>query len=243
MLRGLGRLAAPLVKDSLSFSQCGEDRIVKWILEVLGIDRPRYLDVGAFDPRRLSNTFLFYALGGSGVLVEPSPSRAARIRRERPRDVCLNAGIGGTARPDAPFYVMRSAPLSTFSREEAERMVAECGEEIVEELRIPLLTPAEVLAEHFDDGIDYLSLDVEGLEQEVLEAFDLDAHRPAVLCVETLSYAIDGSGRKALPLIEHVRSRSYRVHADTFINTIFVDEDRCRGRLVPAREGQGPCSS
>jgi hypothetical protein len=98
-----------------------------------------------------------------------------------------------------------------------------------------VVTPARIVAEHFAERLDFVSLDVEGLELEILRAFDFDACRPAVFCIETISYAIDGSGRKALDLMAFMQSRGYAVHADTYVNTIFVDEERARSLLRPGR--------
>lgn len=244
MLRALRRWSlAPDAKpgsEGMSFSQCGEDRIVRWVLEILRVRQPRYLDIGAHHPRRLNNTYLFYTLGSSGVLVEPNPAFAGLIRRERPRDVCIEAGVGGRPASGVPFYVMRSDTLCTFSEREAQRMVAECREEIREVRSLEVVTPAWIQAEHFADGLNFVSLDVEGLELEILRAFDFDACRPEVFCIETISYAIDGSGHKTDDLIAFMQSRGYAAHADTYLNTIFVDEERARSLLRPARREGRP---
>jgi len=216
----------------MSFSQCGEDRIIKFVLDVLEVREYRYLDVGAYHPRRLSNTYLFYTLGGSGVLVEPNRALASAISEVRPRDVCLNVGLAGQPCASAPFYVMRSDTLSTFSKAEAERMVSECGERIAEVRTLDVLTPEPILSEYFSDGLNLVSLDVEGLEMEILEAFDLHRYRPEVFCIETISYAIDGGGVKSTALAQFMTSHGYRIFADTYINTIFVDQARweCQGK-------------
>jgi len=209
-----------------SFSQCGEDRIIKFILDTLQIREYRYLDIGAHHPRRLSNTYLFYTLGGSGVLIEPNHALASLISEARPRDLCLNVGLAGEPHGSVPFYVMRSDTLSTFSKREAERMVSECGEEIVEVRAVEVRTPGSVLAEHFSDGLNLVSMDVEGLELEILEGFDLRQYRPEVFCIETISYAVDGEGVKSTALAPFMASHGYRIYADTYINTIFVDQAR-----------------
>ncbi len=209
-----------------SFSQCGEDRIIKFILDTLQVQKYRYLDIGAHHPRRLSNTYLFYRLGGSGVLIEPNQALASLISKVRPRDLCLNVGLAGEPHSSVPFYVMRSDTLSTFSKREAERMVSECGEEIVEVRAVEVRTPESVLAEHFSDGLNLVSMDVEGLEMEILEGFDLRQYRPEVFCIETISYAVDGEGVKSTALAPFMASHGYRIYADTYINTIFVDQAR-----------------
>jgi FkbM family methyltransferase len=225
MLHFIEKMKAFFDSES-SFSQSGEDRIVKFLFDVLGIVRYRYLDVGAHHPRRFSNTYLFYTLGGSGVLVEPNPRWAALIARVRPRDRCLNAGLAAQARSGVPFYVMKSDTLCTFSKDEAERMAAECGEEISEVRQLDLVAPQSVLSADFSEGLNLVSLDVEGLELEILEAFDLQRYRPEVFCIETISYATNGRGEKSGDLVEFMTSNGYLVYADTYINTIFVDRSR-----------------
>jgi FkbM family methyltransferase len=212
-----------------SYSQCGEDRIIKFVLDTFQVRQYRYLDIGAHHPRRLSNTYLFYALGGSGVLIEPNRAMAVLNSAERPRDVCLNVGLAGEPRASVPYYVMRSDTLSTFSKQEAGRMVSECGEEIVEVRSVEVRAPASVLSEHFGDGLNLVSIDVEGLEMEILEAFDLRKYRPEVFCIETISYAVDGEGVKSATLAPFMASHGYRIFADTYINTIFVDQSRWEG--------------
>ena len=216
----------PRCDSQLSFSQSGEDRIVKFVFDVLGIHQYRYLDIGAHHPRRINNTYLFYKLGGSGVLVEPNSRWVPLASKLRPRDLCLNVGLAGQALSGVPFYIMKSDTLCTFSKSEAERMVAECGEEISEVKQLDVLAPQTVLSSHFSEGLNLVSLDVEGLELEILETFDLQRYRPEVFCIETISYAIDGNGVKSSALAEFMTASGYMIFADTYINTIFVDRSR-----------------
>ena len=90
-------IAATQPKGEKSFSQAGEDLIVKFTLQFLGIPSITYLDIGANHPVRLNNTYLFYLRGCKGVLVEPNASLCERLRAVRPRDTTLAAGIGVTA--------------------------------------------------------------------------------------------------------------------------------------------------
>src|SRR5258707_7554974 len=110
--KGVGRM---------SYAQCGEDHILAHIFSCLRILKPRYLDIGAHAPVYLSNTYYFHVRGCRGVLVEPDPTLVPELVRRRPRDICLNVGVGAVADPGAPFYVMSSALLNTFFQAAAER--------------------------------------------------------------------------------------------------------------------------
>jgi hypothetical protein len=71
---------------------------------------------------------------------------------------------------------------------------------------------------------DLLSLDVEGLDYEVMTSINLKKHAPKVICVETISYSDSGNGVKATKLINYIKKQGYYLYADTNINSIFVKE-------------------
>lgn len=213
-------------RHKVSFSQCGEDMIAWFLLDLLGIRNVAYVDVGAHDPVRLSNTALLHLLGHRGINVEPDPRLFASFPRARPSDVNLNIGIARTA-GRLPFFRMADAALSTFSEAEARRMQAEEGIAIDECIEVPVRPLGEILSEH-ECRPDFLSVDVEGLDVEVLQSFDLARVRPAVVCVETISFSLAMAGRKNAPLQELMAEAGYLAFADTYINTIFVDEQLFR---------------
>ena len=212
----------------LSYAQQGEDVVLQAVLEHLGIARPRYLDIGAFHPSVSSNTFLLYARGSRGVLVEPNPHMAGLLRRARPEDTVLEVGVSVDGSESADYYVIRERPqLNTFSREQADRYVAESGPQVIEAVvKVPLRTIDSILEEHFGSAPpDLVSIDVEGLDLPMLRSMSFDRFRPAVLCVETLVY---GTKEQREPTLELLRGHGYEVRAGTFVNTIFVDGRRLR---------------
>ncbi len=209
-----------------SYSQCGEDLIVRFLLlEVLGRSEVRYLEIGAYDPWFLSNTALFYRLGFQGVLVEPDAAACVNLRRHRPRDVCVNAGIGNGDAIEADFYVLSARTLSTFSRAEAERQTGG-GHRIERVVKVPLVPINQLLREYFSTPPQLVSIDVEGMDESILRSFDFDQCRPDVLCVETASHSKNRRDwRKNGDIPSLLKEKRYSPYADTFINTIFVNED------------------
>src|SRR5436309_1423360 len=73
----------------LSYSQFGEDIALVTLLRYYGIGRGFYLDVGAYHPVQLSNTYALYQQGWAGITVEPNPGSTNVFRVVRPRDVHL----------------------------------------------------------------------------------------------------------------------------------------------------------
>lgn len=224
--RALGKLSRQGdASGRASYSQCGEDMIVRYIFDALRIPAPTYLDIGAHHPTYLNNTFVFYQSGAQGVNIEPDPSLLAAFNQQRPRDTNLNVGIAEQS-GNLDFYVMSVRTLNTFSAEDAHAAAREGKTRIDEVIKVPVIPINDVLAKHFSDReLDFVSLDVEGLDLQILQSFDFTRWRPKVLCVETITYSEQHKGQK-IPEIERVLlDKGYFVYADTHINTIFVDRN------------------
>lgn len=207
----------------VSYSQCGEDMIGRFIFDALKIAYPTYLDIGAHHPTYLNNTYSFYKSGSRGVNIEPDPDLFSRFLKERSRDTNLNFGVGDSE-GQLTFHVMSARTLNTFSAEEA-RSASEKGRAKIERtLQLPVRPVGEVLSMHFADAApDFLSLDVEGLDLSILKSWDFSRWRPRVACVETVIY---GGGRgegQRDDIATHLQDCGYFAYAHTHVNTLFVD--------------------
>ncbi len=211
---------------NISYSQCGEDLIVKFIFRELGKNIISYLDIGAHHPTYINNTALFYKTGSTGVSIEPDPFLFKRIHDERSNDINLNIGIGGgQASTEADFYILSEKTLNTFSKEEAERCVSYGNKKIEKIVKLPLLPINEIMKKYFNPAPDFISLDVEGYDIVILKSFDFEKFRPKVWCIETLTYTEDKTEQKIQETVDFMISQGYFIYADTYINTIFVDKE------------------
>ncbi len=215
--------------DRVSHAQCGEDLLIQYVFNALGNSRISYLDIGAHHPSYLSNTYYFYLKGHRGVCIEPDATLVPAFAKERPGDRLLNIGIAPTE-GIADFYVMSTPTLNTFSREEAERFASYGKQKIERVVPVRIRHINAVMAEEFGGAPNLLSLDVEGLDLPILLSLDFEHHAPDVVCVETLTYTEDRSERKITEIIEFMESRGYFVYADTYVNSIFVRQDKWRAR-------------
>ncbi len=206
-----------------SFSQTGEDRILHFLFQSIGIKNPTYLDIGANHPVNGNNSYFFYQRGSKGVCVEPDPALAAQINQVRERDICLNVGIGFTEIAAADFYIFPKpyTGWNTFSKNEAEYRKANWHpyEKII---KMPLQNINDILEQNFKSTPDFISIDVEGLDFDILKSLDFDKHQPKVLLVETLHYGENNKPEKLTYIIDFVCSKGYSVYADTYVNTIFL---------------------
>ena len=214
--------ALPEEGASESFAQSGEDLIVVFMFRYLGIRDITYLDVGAFHPTNMSNTYLLYKMGYRGVLVEPNVTMCEQLRAVRPKDKTLAAGIGVTPAREADYYVMTDPSWNTFSKKEAEHEAEVTNGQISirEVIKMPLLSINDVMAEHFKAAPTFLSVDTESLDLAILKTIDFKRFRPKVICAETV---ICGTKRTIPEIPAFMATQGYVVRGETFVNTIFVD--------------------
>lgn len=153
-----------------------------------------YIDVGANDPVLYSVTKHFYDLGWNGINVEPSAHYYNKLVAARPRDVNVNVAVSSTPGTlTLHEYPPELGGLSTLSEEDAARHAA--GGLQGTPRAVPVMTLAELCAAHAPDTIDFLSVDVEGHEREVLLGADWQRWRPRIVVVEATEPAgMDAAG-------------------------------------------------
>ncbi len=166
-----------------SFSQNGEDVIIDKLLK--GKKSGFYVDVGAYDPERFSNTKRFYLKGWKGVNIEPNPDNIYKFYKARKRDVNLNVGIG-TKEKSFNFYKMFPSTLSTFSKHKAEEYQEE-GFALDSISRIRMTSLSKVFRKYEVKTIDFMSIDTEGYDLDVLKSNDWIKFRPKIVIVETVN--------------------------------------------------------
>ena len=217
-------------KRKISYSQCGEDIIVDFIFNSLKIENIRYLDLGACYPIHLNNTYLFYANGHSGVVVEPNPIIFPELKKIRKRDTCLNVGVGVKKKNKANFYLMTEDSLGTFSKNKAEKYNSYGFQKIEEVIQIPLIPVNDIISDNLHSYPNYISLDIEGSELGILKNFNFMEFRPEVFCIETLTYTENKTEKKITDVIDFMVSKDYMLFGDTFINSIFVNRKTWKKR-------------
>jgi FkbM family methyltransferase len=217
----------PNEPSRISFAQQGEDLIVFNLLHHdFKIDSPSYLDIGAGDPILSNNTYLLYTTGGHGVLVEPNPTLVEKIRKTRPNDAVMAVGVGVSDAKEADYYVIRDRwPLNTFSTDAVAEYRRRSNVDPVEKvLKMPLVSVNHIIEQHFPSGApDYLSIDVEGLDFDILRTLDFTKHRPAVICAETKGPFV---AHEDTEIAKFLKRRGYIIAAGSLYNTIFADSKR-----------------
>lgn len=164
-----------------SFSQYGEDLFLR---EHFGNRQGVYIDIGGNHPLSLSNTYLLYRMGWSGLVVEPIRRLCAKHRRFRPRDIQVNAAVGDTS-GRLTFYEMIPSCLSTCDLSEVKHAISARSARLMCEYSVPVVTLAELYRTHLSSRtVSLLSIDTEGHDMAVLHGNDWNTLRPEIVICE-----------------------------------------------------------
>ncbi len=220
-----------VVRDThtkLMYSQFGEDSLVLDIL-VHDIQRPHggfYVDVGAFHPRWLSTTKLLKFLNWTGINIDANEDVIALFNKERPEDINVCCGVG-SAEGQLVYHMFEGGAVKTLSSDMAQHQI-NIGAKLVESKLILVKTINQILEEKLPTGqaIDYMNVDLEGLDQEVIESLDLSKFRPAVISIEIFNVDLLSLGGD--PIVSYLHHNRYKLLAVARATYIFVDLDQSK---------------
>jgi FkbM family methyltransferase len=193
-----------------------------------------YIDIGAGHPVYDNVSFAFYLAGWRGICVEPNPALAALGRAVRPRDD-LHEALVGAAAGEATLYLQREFHgLSTTIAEHARAAEKEVNRS-AEALTLPVITLAALCERGAPASIDFLKVDVEGAEADVLAGADFDRFRPKVIVVEAIKpFTLAPAWDEWEPLLAR---HGYAYAWDDELNRYYVAEEAAG---LAARLTEGP---
>jgi FkbM family methyltransferase len=192
-----------------SYSQFQEDLILDKLLRYK--KRGFYIDIGAYDPFRFSNTQKFYKKGWSGINIEPNKALWKNFLTYRPRDTNLNVGIA-SKKGVYVFYLFSPSTISTFSKKQAG-IFKKQGFNLVGTTRVKITTLADIITKYAKEKeVDFISIDVEGIENEVLRGNNWRIFRPRFICIESV---LDHTIHK------YIESKGYRCIYQTDANSFY----------------------
>lgn len=198
-----------------SYSQFGEDLVAMSLLPEPG---GFYVDVGAYHPVTLSNTFHFYRRGWRGIVIDGNPDCLHTFARRRPRDVRVHAALSDRER-EAVFEVH---PAGTTSQlQDTGGAVLQPSPAGGRQIRLRTRTLRAVLDEHLPGGtrVDFLSIDCEHEDLAVLKSNDWTRYRARVVSVEDWETEPERS-----EICRLLRGLGYALVATVGIGRIFRDE-------------------
>jgi len=164
---------------TISYSQNFEDIMLYRVFK--SKDKGVYVDVGAYDPIEKSTTNIFYQRGWSGINIDLCEENIQKFNVSRPRDTNICAAIGSHNGLEE-YYVQPGTTRSTKLKELGDSYARRGLDVRTKEQSVTTLT--EILKQHGVKDIDFLSIDVEGAEKDVLSGLDFNYCMPTIIFAE-----------------------------------------------------------
>lgn len=205
--------------SSKTFSQEGEDVILRRIFE--SKEKGFYVDVGAHHPFRYSNTYIFYKKGWTGINLDAMPGSMKLFEKYRSKDINLEIPVGNTENI-LTYNIFNDKALNGFSNDISNKREFDSKYFIESKIEMQVSKLSLILDKYLPKNkeIDFLTIDVEGLDFEVLKSNDWTKYKPKCVLVEILESSLHDIYKNRIATF--LRSHGYEIYAKTVYTVIFM---------------------
>ena len=188
----------------ISFSQTGLDLLLSNIFK--NNKKGFYIDIGCNHPVYNNNTFIFYQKGWRGVNIDLDKSSIDLFNIYRKRDLNIHAALSSSNNTKKVYEFHAKSPLNTLVEKVANYQKAQ----VKNTYEIETQTLNQIINRNkLSQKINFLTIDVEGHELEVLKGFDFNSHQPDIIVVEYLDLNLDKLEIQNLNIKNVLRSEIY----------------------------------
>jgi FkbM family methyltransferase len=205
-----------------SYSQEGEDMILRRLFEKQ--QRGFYVDVGAHHPKRFSNTYFFYKKGWNGINIDAMPDSMKFFNKIRPRDINIEKPIFDEKKL-LKYYAFNEPALNGFSKELSEERASKKGVKLLFTKDIETITLEEILNVNLpkNKSIDFMSIDVEGLDYTVLKSNNFNKFRPKAILIEIIGSSLSDIDNSEIS--NYLKNYNYSIYAKAVNTVIFIENE------------------
>lgn len=211
------------------YSQDGEDAILYSFYE----NRPDYIgfyvDIGAYHPYKFSNTQLFHEKDWRGINIDATPKSMKLFNKFRPNDINLECAVSNK-KEELTYFSFEEGALNSFDEKLSTEYV-KSGNELKEKIPIQTCLINDILNKFlpYNQKIDFINIDIEGLELRILKSFDFDKYSPNYFLIEELDYIdSDFMNYTESDIYKLLKSEGYNVVAKTRRTVIYQKCDWSR---------------
>lgn len=182
-----------------------------------------YVDVGAHHPYRISNTYLLFKQGWRGINIDANPETIQFFKKARPDDINLNIGVSKSTNT-LTYHRFSDPAVNTFDKNHAEQFKEKSWISYLGSTEVQTQSLEEILFEHLpkSQSIDVLSVDVEGLDLEVLKSNNWSSYRPKVIVVEVPNFDIESMNNNLI--YSFLYENGYKLKYVVKFSLIFVQK-------------------
>ncbi|AEF98652.1 FkbM family methyltransferase [Methylomonas methanica] len=190
------------VKARRSYSQCGEDMVLNYLL----LDKKQsgfYVDIGCHNPRRGSNTYHFYKKGWRGLLVDLDPEKIIACRMVRWHDQAIVAAVSDKNEPVtvyAPDHFSVLATIDAGSKQDNFKALRTVTSQTLTQILDQIMAPHK---------FELLCIDAEGVDLAVLKGLDFDRYQAEFICIEIWEASKGLEGLLASEINRYLAEKNY----------------------------------
>ncbi|MBP6946372.1 MAG: FkbM family methyltransferase [Candidatus Pacebacteria bacterium] len=189
-----------------SYSQEGEDVLMRGLLSEVG-NKGIYVDVGSYHPIQYSNTYALYRRGWRGFVIDPNSNLKLLYWYFRRHDRFINVGVGEQSEEDAEYYRFTDGAYNTFDATEAEVTKQRQYPVFMGKSIVPIIPLSKIVNDYQIKKIDLLTIDVEGMDLQVLRSHDWSI-LPTVVIVEDNSLRVEEFNKSEVFIFMHAKGYS-----------------------------------
>ena len=155
-----------------------------------------------------------------GINIEAMEGSRELFEKMRPRDINIETAVSNRLET-LTYYIFNDTALNGFSNDISSRRDADSEYHIIRKKEMQTLTLAEILDKNLPENqsIDFLSIDVEGLEIKVLLSNNWEKYRPSIILVEVLNTSIEEISNNEI--YSFLKAKGYFVLSKTVNTLIF----------------------
>lgn len=201
-------------KPKKSYSQYAEDLIIQSFFS-RKLNNGRYVDVGCHHPRRGSNTYGLYRKGWSGILIDLEKTKVLANQLSRRRDKVMLAAVSDTEEWMEIFSDKAYSTNTSIRKNQISN-----NEQLIGHIKTQTLT--NILNEqNFQKKFELLSIDVEGVDLQVLKGLDLKFYQPQIICIENWNSKDGVLAILNSEIHQYLNDQSYELMAFSGLSTIY----------------------
>ena len=169
-------------------TQFGEDKYIVNLFEKNF--KGNYLDIGCYHPTRHNNTYLMYKNGWSGINIDLNPLTIELFNFMRPKDININIGISDSDDEKKLYFIDELNTQNTLDENQLLFLKEhhKIKEEEIIKKRIKTKKLDNILNEQKFDEIDFMNIDIEGHELDVIKTIDFKKIKVRYICLEMINH-------------------------------------------------------
>jgi len=204
--------------QTVCYSQEGEDLILETFFH--GIKNGLYVDIGSYHPKLYSNTYLFYLKGWRGINIDARPGSKSLFDVARPKDINIETAVGTSTVP-LKYFMFDEPGLNGFSEDLSKDREANTNYKIINTIQLSISSLEKILDVYLPQAtsIDFMSIDVEGFDYDVLQSNNWQKYKPKIILVETS--VTDAYDQLNSPISKFLGEMGYSLVAKTYRTSFY----------------------